>query len=138
MFTIRLCLGEKEYIGVDRSIKLAQRAAAQIALDDHNHRPSIDNHNQNISPSNNVSQSPTVILNTWAIQHHILIQYVLLNEEFLPYYRLYIGHDLYFDGHGSSHQQARISCACQALNLLDQNQIPIMISTSPQVNLLQI
>ena len=31
---MRLRLGEKEYTGTDRSIKLAQRAAAQSAFDD--------------------------------------------------------------------------------------------------------
>ena len=35
MYTMRLRLGEKDYIGIDRSIKLAQRAAAQIALNDY-------------------------------------------------------------------------------------------------------
>lgn len=38
-------------------------------------------------------------------------------------YRLYFGHDLYFDGYGSSHQQARINCAYQALEFIQQNQI---------------
>jgi hypothetical protein len=42
---MRLRLGEKDYIGVDRSIKLAQRAAAQIALNDY----------QPLSPTNNTN-----------------------------------------------------------------------------------
>lgn len=33
-FTMRLRFGEKEYLGVDRSIKAAQRAAARLALED--------------------------------------------------------------------------------------------------------
>ncbi len=33
-YTVRLHFGEKQYTGVDRSIKLAQRAAAQTALND--------------------------------------------------------------------------------------------------------
>lgn len=37
IFTMRLQLGDKEYVGTDRSIKLAQRAAAQLALKDHQH-----------------------------------------------------------------------------------------------------
>jgi hypothetical protein len=96
-----------------------------------------------------VPQSPTVALNTWAAQHHIPTRYILLNEQFLPpspnfswshphiifFYRLYFGHDLYFDGHGSSHQQARINCACHALNFIQQNQLSITLSTPPsQVN----
>jgi double-stranded RNA-binding protein Staufen len=48
IYTVRLRLGEKEYTGVDRSIKLAQRAAAQNALDEHKHLSSTDtpNHEQ--------------------------------------------------------------------------------------------
>jgi hypothetical protein len=38
-------LGEKDYIGVDRSIKLAQRAAAQIALNDYKPLSPINNSN---------------------------------------------------------------------------------------------
>ena len=34
IYTIQLRLGDKQYTGVDRSIKLAQRAAAQNALED--------------------------------------------------------------------------------------------------------
>jgi hypothetical protein len=34
MYTVRLHLAEKNYVGTDRSIKLAQRTAAQLALDD--------------------------------------------------------------------------------------------------------
>jgi hypothetical protein len=49
MYTVRLYLGEKQYIGVDRSIKLAQRAAAQIALDDHKHLSSTNNPNQELN-----------------------------------------------------------------------------------------
>ncbi len=86
-------------------------------------------------------QSPTVALNTWAAQHHIPTRYVLLNEEYLPplnnhphiifSYRLYFGYDLYFDGYGSSHQQARTNCASQALNFIQQNQTPVTTSSSP-------
>jgi dsRNA-specific ribonuclease len=49
LYTIRLFLGEKQYIGVERSIKLAQRAAAQIALDDHKHLSSINNPDQKLN-----------------------------------------------------------------------------------------
>lgn len=42
-YTVQLHFGEKQYTGVDRSIKLAQRAAAQIALDDHKHLSPINN-----------------------------------------------------------------------------------------------
>ncbi len=93
-----------------------------------------------------MSQSPTVALNTWAARHHIPTQYVLLNKQYLPspmnssgnhprtifYYRLYFGQNLYFDGHGLSHQQARINCACQASQFIQQNQMP-MISIPTQV-----
>ncbi len=92
-----------------------------------------------------VHQSPTVALNTWTTQHHIPTRYVLLNEQHLPpsinrphilfSYRLYLGHHLYFDGQGSSHQQARINCAYHALNFIHQNQIPNIISPpSTEVN----
>ncbi len=49
IYTIRLRLGDKHYIGVDRSIKLAQRAAAQIALNDHKHLLPIKNPNQEVN-----------------------------------------------------------------------------------------
>jgi hypothetical protein len=87
-----------------------------------------------------VHQSPTVALNTWTTQHHIPTRYVLLNEQHLPplvnrphiifTYRLYVGHNLYFDGHGPSHQQARVNCAYHALNFIHQNQTLNMISPS--------
>ena len=102
----------------------------------------MNNHNQDISQTKNVSQSPTVILNTWATQHHISTEYVLLNEQLFSsspnssqnyprisfYYRLYLGNELYFDGHDSSHQQARNNCAYHALNFINQNQLSTMIS----------
>jgi len=49
IYTIRLHFGEKQYTGIDRSIKLAQRAAAQIALDDHKHLSSINNPNKHLN-----------------------------------------------------------------------------------------
>ena len=89
-----------------------------------------------------VHQPPTVILNTWATQHHISTKYILLNEQSIPpainrphilfTYRLHIGNNLYFDGHGSSHQQARINCAYHALNFIQQNPILNTIPTSPK------
>lgn len=72
-------------------------------------------------------------MNTWATQHHILTRYILLHEQHYPivnnhptiifYYRLFIGHDLFFDGHGTSHQKARIDCADCALHYLRQNEM---------------
>ena len=35
MFTVRLYLGAKEYVGTERTMTLAQCAAAQLALEDH-------------------------------------------------------------------------------------------------------
>ena len=35
MYTVRLHLGDKDYIGTERSIKLAKHVAAQLAFDDH-------------------------------------------------------------------------------------------------------
>ncbi len=49
IYTVQLRLGEKEYTGVDRSIKLAQRAAAKTALDDHRHSLSINNSDQKLN-----------------------------------------------------------------------------------------
>ncbi len=96
-----------------------------------------------------VHQSPTVVLNTWTSQHHVPTRYVLLNEQYLPpsikspqilfTYRLYFGHNLYFDGHGPSHQQARNNCAYHALNFIYQNHISNMIPTPiTDVNLFHI
>ncbi|CAF2751967.1 unnamed protein product [Rotaria sp. Silwood2] len=138
IYTVRLRLDEKEYVGIDRSIKLAQRAAAQIALEDHKHILSRNHPDKETSKP----QSPTVTLNTWAAQHHIPTQYVLLHEQIhLPsnnsswnhphiifYYRLHLGQDLYFDGDGSSRQQARINCAYNALNFIHQNEKSTPIS----------
>ncbi|CAF3567745.1 unnamed protein product [Rotaria sp. Silwood1] len=139
VYTVRLHLGEKEYIGSDRSIKLAQRAAAQIALEDHRHLLSMKHSDKE---TNIIPQSPTVTLNTWAAQHHIPTQYRLLHEQIHPssnnsswnrrqiiyYYRLYLGQDFYFDGHDLSHQQARINCAYHALNFIHQNEKSILMS----------
>lgn len=87
-----------------------------------------------------VYQSPTVALNTWATQNHILTQYIFLHEHTFSsstnrsqtnfIYRLYIGQSLYFDGYGPSRQSARMSCAYQALNYIQQNQVfPLLISS---------
>ncbi|CAF2817939.1 unnamed protein product [Rotaria sp. Silwood2] len=137
IYTVRLYVGDKDYVGTERSIKLAQRAAAQLALDDHRNLLITNNYDQDISQTN-VFQSPTVTLNTWTNRNHISTRYVLLNEQFqstsskypriLFYYRLYLGHDLYFDGHAYTHQQARTNCALNALYFLRQHQIPSSIS----------
>jgi hypothetical protein len=72
-------------------------------------------------------------LNNWATRNHISTQYVFLNEQLatipsnrsriLFFYRLYLGHDLYFDGHAPSHHQARQNCALNAFYFLRQNHI---------------
>ncbi|UJR28977.1 hypothetical protein I4U23_010195 [Adineta vaga] len=143
MYTVRLRLGDKEYTGMDRSIKLAQRAAAFSALNDHTHLLSTNN----LTQEKQVSRSPTIALNKWAARHHIPTQYVLLNEQHLPvsktsswnhpqtifHYRLYFGQDLYFDGQGPSHQQARTSCASQALHFIQNNPTPLVISIPTQI-----
>lgn len=49
---MQLRLGDKEYIGVNRSIKLAQRAAAQAAIDDQKLTTSCDKYNDNILERN--------------------------------------------------------------------------------------
>ncbi|CAF5097494.1 unnamed protein product, partial [Rotaria magnacalcarata] len=67
VYSVRLRLGDKEYVGSDRSIKLAQRAAAQIALNDQTHLLSKDKSDKGI----NLSKHPTVTLNAWAAQNHI-------------------------------------------------------------------
>ncbi|CAF0842721.1 unnamed protein product [Rotaria sordida] len=140
MYTIRLYVGDKDYVSAERSIKLAQRAAAQLALDDLRNLLITNNYDQDISQIN-VFQSPTVALNTWANRNHISTHYVLLNERLkstssnysrsLFYYRLYLGHDLYFDGHAYTHQQARTNCALNALYFLRQNPI-----STQQLNIL--
>ncbi|CAF1599153.1 unnamed protein product [Adineta ricciae] len=144
MYTVRLRLGDKEYIGVDRSIKLAQRAAAFSALNDHSYLLSINPPTQE-KPT--PSLHPTVALNTWAARHHIPTRYVLLKEQHLPvtknpswnrpqtlfYYRLHFGQDLVFDGQGPSHQQARSSCASQALHFIQNNPAPLIISIPTQI-----
>jgi hypothetical protein len=45
MYTVRLHLAEKNYLGTDRTIKLAQYAAAQSALDDYRSLPLMTNAN---------------------------------------------------------------------------------------------
>ncbi|CAF4439036.1 unnamed protein product, partial [Adineta steineri] len=100
----------------------------------------------NLIQKTNISQSPAVILNTWAARHHVPTQYILLNEQYLTppmnsswsrprvmfFYRLYFGQDIYFDGHGLSHQEARMNCAHQALRFINQNQMPLIISMPSQ------
>ncbi len=83
-------------------------------------------------------------MNTWATQHYIPTRYILLNEEHFPpknnrpyiifFYRLYVGHSLYFDGQGSSHQRARTDCAYRALNFIQQNQMFNLTPTPTEVN----
>ncbi|CAF1265068.1 unnamed protein product [Rotaria magnacalcarata] len=140
VYSVRLRLGDKEYVGSDRSIKLAQRAAAQIALNDQTHLLSKDKSDKGI----NLSKHPTVTLNAWAAQNHIPIQYVLLDQHnvttpnnissnfpcIIFYYRLYLGQDLHFDGHDLSHQLARINCAYHALNFIRENEKSILKSLS--------
>ncbi len=52
MYTVRLHLGNKEYVGTERSIKLAQHAAAQVALNDHRSLSLTNNYDQDISQIN--------------------------------------------------------------------------------------
>jgi len=142
MYTVRLYLADKNYVATERNLKLAQRTAAQLALDDCRRLSLPNNYDQDISQLNIVCPSPIIALNTWATRNHIAIQYVLLNEQLLSpssnrsrilfYYRLYIGHDLYFDGHGPTHQQARTNCALNAFYFLRQNQISP--PSTPQLN----
>lgn len=87
-----------------------------------------------------------MLLNTWATQHHIPTRYILLHEQHIPvpnnhpniifYYRLFVGYDLIFDGHGSSHQKARIDCADHALYYIHQHPILDIQPTTSEVNLL--
>ncbi|CAF3213795.1 unnamed protein product [Rotaria socialis] len=132
IYTVRLHVDDKSYVGTEHSIKSAKYAAAQLALNDYHNAININNYDQDNSQINEF-QSPTVTLNIWSIQNHISIRYVLLNQQFksnstnqsciLFYYRLYLGHNSYFDGHGYTHQQARTKCALDALFFLRQNQI---------------
>ncbi|CAF2403176.1 unnamed protein product [Rotaria sp. Silwood2] len=52
IYTVRLYVGDKDYVGTERSIKLAQRAAAQLALDDHRNLLITNNYDQDISQTN--------------------------------------------------------------------------------------
>jgi len=52
MYTVRLYLADKNYVGTERSIKLAQRTAAQLALDDCRSLPLTNNYDQDISQIN--------------------------------------------------------------------------------------
>ncbi|CAF4050511.1 unnamed protein product [Rotaria sordida] len=52
MYTIRLYVGDKDYVSAERSIKLAQRAAAQLALDDLRNLLITNNYDQDISQIN--------------------------------------------------------------------------------------
>lgn len=157
VYTIQLQLGEKQYTGEGRSIKSAQRAAAETALADQ--KPLLPAKIPKESPQSlsslfpissplipsitSVYQSPTVALNTWATQNHVLTQYVFLHEQYLALannrpqtiftYRLYIGHDLFFDGYGTSRQRARINCAYHALNFIQQNHTFPLFSPSTEV-----
>ena len=88
-------------------------------------------------------QSPTLALNSWANRNQLRIQYVFLNEQRLPsspnnsrhifFYRLYLGPNLYFDGRGCSHYQARSHCALNALYFLRQSSISPP-STPPSIS----
>lgn len=134
IYTILLSFGDKQYTGEGRSIKLAQRAAAETALEDQKSLLPTDNPKTILESP----QSPTVVLNTWATQNHISTRYICLNEQYLSsstnrsqtlfIYRLFIGQDLQFDGHGTSRHRARINCACHALTFIQQNQMfPMLI-----------
>lgn len=125
-FTIRLRFGDKEYRGVDRSIKLAQRAAAKIAFEDQ--RELFLETNQQEDSTKTRSESATVLLNTWALQNHISTRYVLLQEENLIFYRLFVGSERFFDGHGATRAEARQNCATMALNFFRENKVPVSTS----------
>lgn len=101
-FTVRLRFGEKEYLGTDRSIKLAQRAAAKVAVEDQKELFPPKNQRQDQPQRKtrfslristrprkfvvflSASASSTVLLNTWAAQNRIPTRYVLIHVEFLP------------------------------------------------------
>jgi len=52
MYTVRLNLADKTYVGTERSIKLAQCTAAQLALDDCRSLPLTNTYDQDISQIN--------------------------------------------------------------------------------------
>ena len=148
IYTVRLHLGQKEYVGTERTMQLAQRAAAQSALADQDesfHLPGKMSKGRSetcldTSFSFSASPSPVVILNHWAVRNHLRANFVFLNDQFvtianqprhLCFYRLHLGSDLHFDGHGSSHQQARTHCALNALNFLRQK--PLSPPSTPQL-----
>ena len=140
-------------------MQLAQRAAAQLALADQSVGNSSDEEKfhlhgkltsrererrlasllllrRSASPS-----SPVLIVNNWAVRNHLRANFVFLNEQFvtigtqtrqLCFYRLHLGSDLHFDGHGSSHQQARSHCALNALHFLRQQ--PLSPPSTPQLS----
>lgn len=88
-----------------------------------------------------VSQSATVVLNSWAARHHIPTRYVELQEPTssnrMFYYRFHVGENLYFDGQGPSRAQARLDCANKAWTFLLENPMSVMVipsPTPPQVN----
>ena len=156
LYTVRLRLGEKDYLGEDRSIKLAQRAAAQTALQDQEQSlptsdcvlqrngrflliGTRDEHSNDWFFS--VAQPATVVLNSWAARHQIPTRYVELQEPTsssrIFYYRFHVGENLYFDGQGPSRAQARLDCANKAWIFLLENPMSIMVIPSPtpaQVN----
>lgn len=113
MYTIRLHVGEKNYLATESTMKLAQLTAAQMALDDLK------------------IASPINLLNIWAKRNHRLVSYRFFQEQRLPissnrfrliyHYRVYLDDDFFFDGYGSTHQQARLHCAQNALYFLRSN-----------------
>lgn len=158
-YTVRLHLGEKDYVGTERSLRMAQHAAARLALDDHRSPSLTHSHEQDLPQVHGkfntplverkphisallVRHSPIAALNAWSIRNQVPIRYVLLKEQLLStapnrshllvFYRLYLGHELYFDGHGPTHQQARINCALNAFYFLRQP--PASPPSTPQLN----
>lgn len=115
-YTVRLHVGEKNYLATESTMKLAQLTAAQKALDDLK-----------------INSSPMTLLNTWAKRNHRSLSYRFFQEQRLPitsnrfrliyHYRLYIDDDFFFDGYGCTHQQARLHCAQNAFYFLRSNTI---------------
>ena len=85
------------------------------------------------------TQSPIVALNAWATRHRVATRYVVFREDVLPSsspgllnrprshfsFRLYLGVDVYFDGQGFSHHEARMNCAMDAWNFVRQNSMQV-------------
>lgn len=149
IFTVTLKLADaEEYTAQGGSIKKAQHAAAQLALDNTKYPMAPKRTNIGINPT----LTPTVKLNALAKKYSFDVNYITINNQktyfqsldYKPFQYPHVSqfpfnryqplftvkltiHDQIFFAHGNTIQEAKHRAACQALQYLSQNKVQFKI-----------